>query len=1211
MTLTDTLRAVPRNAALLLSVLVAFLGASVLVGWALDIRVLQSVLPGEVTMKANTAIGMLLDGVALAMLSRGSVGNGARLFATVMACGGIALGALTLGDAFLNWGLGIDQWFFREAAGAVASTSPGRMSPSAALCFVLMGLALVLASRPVAGQLRIPVISAVSVTVISVGGVALFGYLSLALFNIRFWKYAGMATYTAAGFVLLGCALLAWVRSEDGLTWSLDAKTTGGFVVGVVSILAAAGISYSFIDQLRQDARVVVRSEEVLEGIKDLGASEKDLTLSLGRYLITHDESVVAERPRIKAAIQEGSGKIRRLTAGNSRQQIRLDQVEQLTAQRVAMSDQIIVKARQQALSAGTPSTAPGSGSPLGKQYPKIGLEIDRLLKEMEAEAKADVLLQQRQVLSDAISTKTFLLMPGVFLCLTMLLLGLFILNGGAAERKRMESERNETALRFRELAENIREVFWLTDPSKNEMLYVSPAYEGIWGRPAHALISSPDDWIVAIHPEDRERVFEAARTKQATGGYDEEYRIVRPDGGTRWIRDRAFPVRDEEGRVIRVAGIAEDITERKHADDELQESERRFSDMLRNVELISLMLDREGRVTYCNDYLLRLTGWTREEVFGRNWIEMFLPPQIRQELEGVRVSLLENLPDAWHYENEILTRSREHRLIRWNNTALRSPSGEAIGTASIGEDITERKGIDVTRARLAAIVESSEDAIVGKDINGIVTDWNAGATKVFGFSADEMVGHPLLPLLPPDRLHEEEQILNRIKRGEIIEHLETVRKRKDGKQIDVSITVSPIRDAANKIIGASKIARDITEQKNLEQQLRQSQKMEAMGQLTGGIAHDFNNLLGVVLGNLDLLERLVAGNEAAVKRVQNAQKAAMRGADLTRRMLVFSSRQSLNPAPTSLDESIQNMIEMAARALGPEIKITTNLDQSVPPVLVDATGLENVLLNLAVNARDAMPDGGSLNISTQLSDLEETYPPVQAEDLKPGRYARITVSDTGQGMSRETLEHVFEPFFTTKPRGKGTGLGLAMVYGFVKQSGGTVRIYSELGHGTTVSFYLPLAEGTLSPTTAAAASTPQATTGGTVLVVDDEVDLLEIAAAYLEEMGYRVFLATDGARALEVLAREPGIELLLTDVIMPGGMNGVELARKVRQLKPGVKIVYSSGFPSDALAERSGTQVDGPLLYKPYQRNDFAAAIRRAMEGDNAALDGDRAAKT
>jgi CheY-like chemotaxis protein len=270
---------------------------------------------------------------------------------------------------------------------------------------------------------------------------------------------------------------------------------------------------------------------------------------------------------------------------------------------------------------------------------------------------------------------------------------------------------------------------------------------------------------------------------------------------------------------------------------------------------------------------------------------------------------------------------------------------------------------------------------------------------------------------------------------------------------------------------------------------------------------------------------------------------------------------------------------------------------------------LENALLNLAVNARDAMPGGGSLTISTELRDLDDSDSPVQAEALTPGRYARIAVSDTGYGMPPETLERVFEPFFTTKPRGKGTGLGLAMVYGFAKQSGGTVRIYSEVGQGTTVSLYLPLIEGVAAPAHVAAESKSHARAVGTVLVVDDEVDLMEIAVVYLEELGYRALHATDGVRALEVLAREPGIDLLITDVIMPGGMNGVELARKVRQLKPGVKIIYSSGFPSEALAERSGTQVDGPLLYKPYERNEFSAAVRRAMEDDSSALHGGPAA--
>jgi PAS domain S-box-containing protein len=1061
--------------------LAAVLGASVLAGWALDIAFLKSLQPGRVAMKANTAIGMLLNGAALALLSLGSVGKWARLFATVAGCGGIAIGALTLGESFLGWDLGIDQWLFIEVAGAMESTRPGRMSPPAAFCFVLLGVALILAARPSAVKLRIPVLSALSITVILVGGLGLLGHLSLALLNIRFWNYTGLALHTAAGLLVLGCALLALARSEGGLAWSIDGMTTGVFVIGIVSIVAAAGISYSFTDELRQDARGVAHSQEVLKEIQELMVAQKDLTISLGRYVITRDEASLAERARIKASVLAAADDVRPLIAESPRQQRRLEEIARLTGKRIALSDQIIATIRQQALPAGTQpdasSATSGSESPLGQEYPVLGQETDRVLNEMEAEEYA--LLQQHLAQSEASSTRTFLLMPvGVYLSLTVLLLGLFLLNSGTLARRRIESELSVSVLRFQQMADSIRDVFFLGEADSNRMLYVNPAYEEIWGRSRASLYANPESWADSVHPDDRASTREKYKEGMSTGKFEYEYRIVRPDGAVRWIQLRGFPVRDDAGRIVRIAGVA--------------------------------------------------------------------------------------------------------------------------------EDITERKQIDETRARLAAIVESSEDAIVGKSIDGIVTNWNAGATKVFGFSAEEMVGHSLVRLLPPDRMDEEDRILNRIRRGEIVEYLETVRKRKDGRLIDVSITVSPIKDGAGKVIGASKIARDITERNNLEQQLRQSQKMEAVGQLTGGIAHDFNNLLGVVLGNLDLLERLVVGNEPAIQRVKNAQKAAMRGADLSRRMLAFSSRQPLNPAPTALDEPIQSMIEMAARALGPDIKIMANLDPSVPPVLVDAVSLENALLNLAVNARDAMPNGGSLTISTHLSDLEETFPPVRAEELKPGRYARVTVSDTGLGMSPETLERAFEPFFTTKPRGKGTGLGLAMVYGFARQSGGTVRIYSELGQGTAVSLYLPLADRVPVSTPTVAASHPQAREAGTVLVVDDEVDLLEIAVAYLEDMGYQALHAADGAHALEVLAREPGIDLLITDVIMPGGMNGVELARRVRQLKPGVKIIYSSGFPSEALAERSGTQVDGPLLYKPYQRDEFAAAVRGAMAAHSTVSHGD-----
>jgi CheY-like chemotaxis protein len=258
-------------------------------------------------------------------------------------------------------------------------------------------------------------------------------------------------------------------------------------------------------------------------------------------------------------------------------------------------------------------------------------------------------------------------------------------------------------------------------------------------------------------------------------------------------------------------------------------------------------------------------------------------------------------------------------------------------------------------------------------------------------------------------------------------------------------------------------------------------------------------------------------------------------------------------------------------------------------------------MLNLVVNARDAMPKGGTVIISSQLQNLDDLHPAVQAGDLKAGRYVCIRVTDTGQGMSKETLERAFEPFFTTKPRNKGTGLGLAMVYGFVKQSGGTVRVYSELGHGTTVSFYLPLAGSLSHPVPADAATPMNSKLGGTVLVVDDEVDLLEVAVAYLAEMGFTTLQAIDGVSALDVIAKHPEIDLLVTDIVMPGGMNGVDLVQRARDLRPDLKIIYSSGFPAEALAERSMPLFDGPLLRKPYQRHEFAAIIHRVMEGDYA----------
>ena len=415
------------------------------------------------------------------------------------------------------------------------------------------------------------------------------------------------------------------------------------------------------------------------------------------------------------------------------------------------------------------------------------------------------------------------------------------------------------------------------------------------------------------------------------------------------------------------------------------------------------------------------------------------------------------------------------------------------------------------------------------------------------------------------------------------------------GHAVWALLSVSLIRDAGGAPRYFIAQVMDFSERRRMEEQLRQSQKLEAVGQLSGGIAHDFNNLLGVMLGNLDLLERALESNEPALKRVRVAQKAAARGADLTRRLLAFSRRERLSAEPVAVAGCAANVLEMAGRTIGPDVAIKTRIAHPLPPVLADAAGLENVLLNLIINSRDAMPQGGSITIAARVAELDEAYPGVKAGELEAGRYVCITVTDTGDGMAPEVLRRVFEPFFTTKGRAKGTGLGLAMVYGFAKQSGGHVSIYSEPGHGTSVKLYLPPTQAE-----AAAADEPKAPSRenleGTALVVDDEVDLLEVAVAYLEEMGLRVLHAMDGPGALAVLEREPGVDLLVTDIMMPGGMNGVELARRARLVRPQLRVVYSTGFSSAALSGRSGTAVDGPVLNKPYRRTEFIEAIRRAM---------------
>jgi PAS domain S-box-containing protein len=512
--------------------------------------------------------------------------------------------------------------------------------------------------------------------------------------------------------------------------------------------------------------------------------------------------------------------------------------------------------------------------------------------------------------------------------------------------------------------------------------------------------------------------------------------------------------------------------------------------------------------------------------------------------------------------------------------------------------------------SRLAAIVESSDDAIIGKTLDGTITDWNHGAERMYGYPASEMLGRSVLQIFPPDLAPELENILDRIRRGERVEHFETRRVRKDGTAIDVSVSISPIHDQHGAIIGAATVARDITERNHakaereeLERQLQQSRRLESLGQLAGGVAHDFNNLLNVISGCASFAAKAVEKDAppeqqpSVLADIEQIQNAAARAAVLTRQLLTFARREVVQPRALNLNEVVTNVSKLLRRTLGEHVELATELDERLDLVLADPGQFEQILVNLAVNARDAMPGGGKLTIQTANIDVDQTYAASRA-NMFAGPYVALKVSDNGAGMPAEVVARAFEPFFTTKP--EGTGLGLATIYGIVTQAGGNVRIYSEPGLGTTVTALLPVTDhaapaGELRPVDA------QGGDSELVLVVEDEPVLREVTRRTLADNGYRVIAAGSGQEAIDaVAAGGDRIDVLLTDVIMPG-MQGREVAGRVREFQPGIGVLFMSGYTQGLLSSQGVIEPGINLIEKPFTEASLLARLRAIIRSREA----------
>ena len=771
----------------------------------------------------------------------------------------------------------------------------------------------------------------------------------------------------------------------------------------------------------------------------------------------------------------------------------------------------------------------------------------------------------------------------------------------------------SEERLRF--AAQAGRMGFWERDIATGA-LTTSALCREIFGRdPARDF--PYDALLAAIHPRDRARVEAAvAGSLDATGSYDIEYRIIRPDGATAWVQARAKMVRAHDGTPLRLAGVSLDVTDRREAEEELRRTSALLGTIIETAPGLIYAKDRAGRMVIANSATLALIGKGWQEVEGRNDRE-FLHDQAQAEAVMENDSRVMRDGVVQSLEELVGTGSETPRTWLSTKAPLRDPDGGVTGMVGISMDISARKQAEAALQRLNATLEArvaertaerdqawrnSQDLIVIVNASGVFTAANPAWNTVLGWQPDEVVGRHHLDFNHPD----DRQASAAAHAQAMVEQLPIYESRvlhHDGSYrwiAWVAATEGGLTYATGRDVTADHEAAAVLTR--TEDLLRQSQKMEAVGQLTGGIAHDFNNLLTAITGSLELLQKSVrSGRFENLERYTSAAiTASQRAAALTQRLLAFARRQPLDPKRVDGNRLVAGMEELIRRTLGPGIDMEMVLAGGLWPTLCDPNQLESAILNLAINARDAMPTGGRLTIETSNAHLDDSYVRSQGGELKAGQYVAIAVSDTGTGMPPDVVERAFDPFFTTKPIGHGTGLGLSMLYGFVKQSDGHVRIYSEPGLGTTFRLYLPRLRGSAEEVLPEAAITEPVqgpAKGKTVLVVDDEPTLRMLVSETLQSLGYGAIEAPDGPAALRILQSDMAVDLLVTDVGMPG-LNGRQLADAARAARPALRVLFSTGYAHNAAIGNGAALAPGmEIMTKPFALDALGAKINEMIE--------------
>jgi PAS domain S-box-containing protein len=636
-------------------------------------------------------------------------------------------------------------------------------------------------------------------------------------------------------------------------------------------------------------------------------------------------------------------------------------------------------------------------------------------------------------------------------------------------------------------------------------------------------------------------------------------------------------------------------ILSRQAAEERVQHSDREqlFSAVVDSSNDAIITQELDGTITAWNKGAERLFGYSSSEAVGKH-IRLIVPQQRRDEMY-VFLERIGRGETIEHRETRRLHKDGHEVDVSLTINPLRSSAGWIIGAYKIARDITEtklaQKALSQEIEERQRIFETSQDLILVTDTAGNFVQVSPSAFAILGYRPDEMIGHSAVEFIHPDDLDPTRQEMRAARRGQQMRSFEARYPHKDGHTVVLNWMGTWSEPARRHFF----IGRDVTEQRAAETQLRQAQKMDAIGQLTGGVAHDFNNVLTVITGTIGILEEAVADRPDLVSIAKLIDDAAERGAQLTKHLLAFARKQPLQPREIDVNALVLEAAKLLHPTLGEQVEISPNLAEDAWSALVDPNQLTSAVLNLALNARDAMPQGGKLTLETRNVYLDEGYASINS-DITIGNYVMIAVSDTGSGISPDILERVFDPFFTTKEVGKGTGLGLSMVFGFVKQSGGHVKIYSEVGHGTSVKLYLPRSSGTQD--TASDNRAALQIEGGQeiVLVVEDDALVRKYVMTQIASLGYVTLEAANAAEALKVIDDGAAVDLLFTDVIMPGGMNGRQLADEAARRRPQIRTLFTSGYTENAIMHHGRLDPDVLLLAKPYRKPELARMIRTAL---------------